>query len=151
MQVSTGHLSSPEALNPSLSMTRTTASVLYEGSVLGARASSTVAFGRNTPSAGSSTDAWLVEESLRLGERHTVFGRYERVGLDELPGIGEAAPLSVVSKGSLGYQYDFARLGVARFSLGGMVSHHWVPGELVPFYGTSANSWTVYLRARIAP
>ncbi len=151
IQVSTGHLSSPEALNPSLSTTRTTASVLYEGSIRGARASSTVAFGRNTPSSGSATDAWLVDESLRLGERHTVFGRYERVGLDELPGIQGGTPLSVVSKASLGYQYDFARLGAARFSLGGMVSHHWVPDELVASYGTSANSWTVYLRARIAP
>ena len=151
LQVSTGHLASPESLNPSESLQRTTGSVLHEQRVGAGKLSTTLAFGRNAPSTGYSTDAWLLDSAFRWNDRHTVFGRAEQVGYDELPGTGEWLRPPVVRKGSLGYQYDFARLGNVRLGVGGVVSRHWAPDNLAPIYGQTLDSWTVYLRARIAP
>jgi hypothetical protein len=42
-------------------------------------------------------------------------------------------------------------MGDVNIALGGLVSRHWAPESLTPLYGTSLDSWTVFLRARLAP
>jgi hypothetical protein len=151
LQVSTGHLMTPEALHPQESVQRTTASVLQEQPLGAGTLSSTWAFGRNAPSAGPSTDAWLWDSAFRWGGRQAVFGRLEQVGEAELVGIGDAAPTPIIRKASIGYQVDVARMGNMNIALGGLVSRHWAPERLTPLYGTALDSWTVFLRARLAP
>jgi hypothetical protein len=151
LQVSTGRLASPEGMNPTVSLRRTTASVLQEQRLGVGRLSTTFAYGRNSPSAGEATDAWLLDGTFRWGGRHTAFARGERVAYDELPGIGNLAQPPIVRKGSVGYQYDFAQWGHVRVGIGGVMSQHWMPDVLTTIYGPSPESWTVYLRARLTP
>jgi hypothetical protein len=75
LQISTAHLPSPETLNPGIALDRTTASVLHEAAFGQLTSSTTVAFGRNRPTAGAVTDAWLWDEALRWNERTGLYGR----------------------------------------------------------------------------
>lgn len=151
LQVSTGRLASPEGLHPSVSVVRTTASVLHEHRLGAVVASTTLAFGRNKPSEGRPTDAWLLSEALRIGPRQTLYARFERVGYDELPSINDLTQSPIIRKGSLGYQVDFAQWGPLHFEGGAVASRYWIPPAISAVYGLSPDSWTLYLRARIAP
>lgn len=151
LQISTSRLQSPESLHPEIAVKRSTASVLHEASIGSWQASTTLAFGRNSPTAGWRTDAWLADEALRWGDGQVLYGRVERVGYDELPGVPELTQSPVIVKRSLGYQADIARWGVLRFSLGVVGSRFAIPNPLVTRYGVAPDSWTVYMRARVAP
>jgi hypothetical protein len=151
LQASTSRLQSPESLHPEIAVKRSTASLLYEGHIGPWTASTTAAYGRNTPTAGWRTDAWLVDEALRVGDGQVLYGRMERVGYDELPGTPPLTQPPVVVKRSLGYQADIARWGAIRFALGAVGSRFAIPGPLVSSYGTAPDSWTIYVRARVAP
>lgn len=149
-QVSTGRLASPEQLAPEVSVRRTTVSVSY-AAPLAREWSSTLAFGHNAPSQGGASDAWLLESSLRLGRRHTVFARAENVGKDELfvAPAPRAAELFHVSKLSAGYVFDFAALGELRLGLGALLSAYRSPGALASTYGAHPRSSMVFLRVRL--
>ncbi|MBV9695541.1 MAG: hypothetical protein JO005_01240 [Gammaproteobacteria bacterium] len=149
-QVSVGRLASPEQLAPQVSVRRSTASVTY-AAPLGLECSSMLAFGHNAPSQGAGSDAWLLESSLRLAPRLTVFARLETVGKDELfaPPDPAAAQLFHVTKLSAGYVFDFARLGELRLGLGALLSAYRASAALDPAYGAHPHSSMVFLRVRL--
>src|SRR6185295_6126891 len=64
LQVSRGHIVSPEQLHPDDDVDRTTASAIYQRDIGGARWQTTLAWGRNQPSHGDTTDAFLLESAL---------------------------------------------------------------------------------------
>ena len=105
----------------------------------------------NAPSSGPSSNAWLLESALKLRHAHTLFGRLERVTKDELflPGAALYGRSFTINKLSLGYIFDFARLGALDLGLGGLVSTYSYPAILSAAYGTRPTSFMVFVRARL--
>jgi hypothetical protein len=150
MQVSAGHLTGPEQLQPNVNLTRTTASVTYNAP-LASWWQTTFAFGHNSPTEGAGSSAWLLESALRLGATHTLFARAERVGKDELflPGQPLYGPTYTIDKLSLGYIHDFVHVRALDLGLGGLVSTYSYPAVLNATYGYRPTSFMVFLRARL--
>ena len=146
-QVSRGHLNSPEQLEPEGDVDRTTASAIYNHPLAAGNWQTTFAWGRNARDPGDTTDSFLLESAVTLGERHTLFGRVEQQENDELIGHGDEAV--DVGKLSLGYIWDGVRAGSFRGGVGLLGSVARVPRELEHDYGDSPFSWMAFLRARI--
>src|SRR5262249_11277091 len=83
LQVSRGRIKSPEALHPDVDIARTPASVIYPRPTGGASPQTTSAWGRNAPSPGEATDAFLLESAARLSRSHPFFARLERMDKNE--------------------------------------------------------------------
>lgn len=151
MQVSRGHIESPEALEPDVNVNRTTASVMYNRSSGATNWQTTLAWGRNAASTGATTDSYLLESAVAFSRTHTVFGRFERADKNEL--FMQGSPLAdetfQVGKLSLGYSYDFPAGGHFKFGIGGLVSKVSLPGELENFYGSDPTSYMLFARVKI--
>jgi hypothetical protein len=143
--VSTGYgfLKSPEALNPSESVHRVTASVLH-GRKLGmdGQIATSIIWGANRH-AGRTTHSVLAESEAMLDRRNTIFGRLEFVQKTAedlvLPtGPGGFAPDSTftVTALSVGYIREVARTSKATLGVGFQATLNLVPTELQPFYGS---------------
>jgi hypothetical protein len=150
MQVSSGHLVAPEQLQPDIDVQRTTASATYNAPVTQSW-QTTLAFGRNVPSAGAPSDGWLLESDLRITPADTLFARLERVGKDELflPGAALYGRIFTINALSLGYIRDFLRYGALNLGVGGLVSSYSYSAQLNPSYGYRPTSFMVFVRARL--
>jgi len=150
MQGSFGRLISPEQLAPGIDIKRSTVSVTYNAP-LATWWQTTAAFGHNSPTLGSGTNAWLLESALKLAAAHTLFGRYERVGKDELfePGQPLFGATFTIEKLSLGYIYDFLHIDGLSLGLGGLVSTYSYAAALNSSYGSRPTSFMVFARARL--
>jgi hypothetical protein len=147
LQVSSGHLASPEQLEPGVNVQRTTASAIYDWTWSGATCQSMLAFGRNDNRPGPTTNGVLLESSATWAARHEVFGRIEWLQNDELmPGV--VAP---IGKLSLGGVEDVLPLSFGLGGIGLVGSVGEVPGDLEPRYGKrTLYSWMAFLRFRLA-
>ncbi len=150
LQASEARLMSPEQLQPRVHLYRTTASASYNAPAA-LWWQTTLAWGRNRPSAAEATDAWLLESAARIAPADTVFGRLERVAKDELflPGTALFGRSFTVEKLSLGYIRDFARIQALELGLGGLVSLYGCPSTLNGDYGHRPTSFMVFVRARL--
>ncbi|HEY3808882.1 MAG TPA: hypothetical protein VGL50_03005 [Steroidobacteraceae bacterium] len=151
LQVSTGRLASPEQLEPNIAVKRTTASLSYNRMLNSLQWQTTLAWGHNDPDVGAASNGWLLESALRVAGVHTVFGRLESVGKDELflPGQPLYGPTYTIQALSLGYIYDFARLGPAHVGVGAMASIYSYPDGLDPVYGEGPVSYLLFARIRL--
>ena len=138
-----GFLKSPEALAPSESMHRVTASLL-QGRKLGmeGQIASSVIWGANRHS-GRTTHSVLAESEAILDRRNTIFGRLEVVqktaGELVLPsGPGGFAPDSTftVTALSVGYIREVVRSSKATVGVGFQGSLNALPAALDSFYGS---------------
>jgi hypothetical protein len=150
MQVSYGHIKSPEALEPDVNVNRTTASVTYNRPYAGNNWQTTLAWGRNAASGRPATNAYLLESALNVAKSHTFFGRAEWVDKDELflPDTPLADRIFKIGKLSLGYVYDFATASHFKFGIGGLASRYSLPSDLVPVYGRPT-SYMLFARVKI--
>ena len=150
LQASTGHLVSPEQLQPDVNERRTTASASYNAPV-GQWWQTTLAWGRNSASAGHASAGWLLESAAQPVAGHTFFGRIERVAKDELflPGTAFYDDSFTINKLSLGYIHDFMRLQSINFGVGGSFSVYRFPGALDEVYGAHPTSFMLFVRARL--
>ena len=150
LQVSRGHIKSPEELHPDIDVDRTTASVIYRWPLAGSHLQSTFAWGRNAPSRGDATNAFLLESAIRLARSHTFFARGERMDKNEL--FPESDPRAEnkfrVGKLTLGYLYDLPRESRLRIGVGGLVSRYAIPAELTNVYG-NPTSFMLFARLKI--
>jgi hypothetical protein len=153
VQVSTGRLASPEQLQPQTSVRRTTASVLYDRAFGDAHWQSILAFGRDAPSIGRTTDGYLLDSAIELGSRQIVFGRLEHVVKDDLVPTGQplAGQPFLIENASLGYVYTLATRGHIRYGVGALYSIHRIPTALQASYGQDPTGYSVFLRASIVP
>ena len=150
LQASFGRLASPEQLEPQVSVRRSTASVSYNAP-LARWWQTTLAFGRNMPSTGAATDAWLLESSAAVSPALTLFARYEHVAKDELflPDQPLYGRTFTIQKLSLGAVYDFAQWAGVRFGAGALLSVYDYPASLNASYGSQPRSFMVFMRARL--
>jgi hypothetical protein len=151
LQASYGHLKEPEELEPGIDVNRTTASVTYNHPRAGgSNWQSTLAWGHNAKDPGDSTNAVLLESTLRMG-RHTFFGRGETARKDELFESGPHAhePFDV-GKVTVGYIFDVARSGHLALGVGGLGSLHFVPAEIERDYGSRRpRSFMLFVRGEL--
>ena len=150
MQVSSGSLHSPEALEADIDQDRFTASVTYNRPLASGNWQTTFAWGRNDKQPGDVTNAVLLESAISWNA-HTIFGRAEHAEKDEL--FDEANPLHHgtfgVSKFSLGYVYDIPITQHVKLGVGAVGSAHAFPDELDPYYGSDPLSGTVFTRLKL--
>jgi hypothetical protein len=152
-QVSYGHITSPEALEPDVNVNRTTASVTANMPYGSNNWQTTWAWGRNVPSSGLASNAYLLESALTVGNSHTFFGRGELVDKDELFANTPSSPLAGqnfrVGKISAGYIYDFPTNGYYKTGIGGLVSRYAIPEALAQSYGSNPTSFMLFIRVKI--
>ncbi len=151
MQVSAGHLPSPEQLEPNVSITRTTASITYHYDGEGYECETFVAFGQNADTGRMTTRAVLLESTVDWRAGIFVYGRIERVNKDELfaadsPYAGQVFP---VAKLTLGSGLDVYRSGHLSISMGAQGSVHRVGAVLSQVYGDRPWGASLWVRARL--
>ena len=156
LEVSRGHLHSPEQLEPDQDEDRTIASAVYNRAWRGGNWQTVLAWGRMAefPRSGGpsvTTDAYLLESVLARG-RDTVFGRLENVAKDEFFPIGTPLDgrLYTVSKLSVGYQRSFPLPHRLAADVGGLVSKYVIPQGLDAAYGADPTSVMLFTRLRLA-
>lgn len=152
LQVSGGHIHSPEQLEPDVDQDRTTASAVYDGTFHDSgRWEGTVAWGRNVNRPGHTLDAFTAEAAAQTGERHTVFVRVERVEKDELFVVPDPRAEQVFEVGELtaGYRYDFLRRDHTALGVGASGTVSMLPFTLRGAYGASPAALLVFARAAL--
>ncbi|GAC1646941.1 MAG: hypothetical protein NVS4B3_00220 [Gemmatimonadaceae bacterium] len=153
-----GYLKSPEALKPSESMHRVTASVLH-GSAIGPSGqwASSFVYGANKHSTRPGlSHSVLVESEAVLNPASTVFGRAEYVQKSaedlvlDTPNYGFTSDRQFdVGELTLGYVRDFARVGSGTLGLGVMGTANVVSPALASAYGSRTPVGAlVFLRIR---
>ncbi|MSQ81223.1 MAG: hypothetical protein EXR41_05925 [Candidatus Methylopumilus sp.] len=75
---------SPETLEPKVNVNKITSSITFNKMIYDGLSQTTLAFGRNSPSEGRSTNAYLIESSWQWTTSNTVFLRAEKVDKNEL-------------------------------------------------------------------
>ena len=157
LQVSRGHLKSPEQLDPDQDQDRTTASATYNRPLkLTPRWSgnwqTTFAFGRDADSPGHTTDEYLIDSAASLG-RHTVFTRAENVSKDDLFADLPASPLYErvfnVSQYTVGYYYTLPFARVYAADVGGLATRYSLPTALNGTYGADPTSFLLFTRVKL--
>ncbi len=152
MQVSYGHINSPEQLAPSVNEDRLTASAIYttpfgDGHLW----STTAAWGRKMLKPGDTLDAFLLESSVIFKNNVTLFMRAERVAENELTHdiAGLDGRVFTVSKLSVGGIYDFWRTERVKLGVGALVSKYALPADLVGQYGRDPTSFMAFGRLKM--
>ena len=153
LQLSTGHLHSPEQLDPGRNEQRTTASVTYNRPLGQNRNwATTIAWSNKDERPGPALTGLLAETALRLG-REEVFARAEHEAENELFAADPASPLAArifgVGKLSLGYQHERPLAPHLFLAVGALASAYAYPRALNAAYGGGGvKSFIVYGRLR---
>ncbi len=150
LQVSYGHIVSGEQLAPLVNINRSTASAIYSTTIDGNNWQTTFAWGRNMPSVGNASSAYLLESAYRINDTHTWFARLEHVGKNELFGESDARAEQIyqINKLSLGVVYDFPSEQHVRFGVGAAVGLFSFPDALNDTYGAHPGSYTIFARVK---
>ncbi len=138
-QISRGWLDEPEALEPDVSVVRTTASIGHSRPLADGSWDTTLAWGRNDHDPGDADDAGLLETAASLGRWGTTFLRGEVVkkrgeefGM-EGAAAGTALPVGVIV---LGHVHPLVARAGLEARLGGRVALNLVGDDLESRYGT---------------
>jgi hypothetical protein len=160
LQVSAGHLHSPEQLSPQVNEDRITASATYTQPFGNNHLwSTTFAWGRKMNRPGNTLDGYLLESEVVFDRTYTLFMRAERVQEDELlenalPEIdglpNTPMPVFTVNKVSIGGIYDMPLAEHLKLGIGGLVSKYALPSELKRLYGNDPTSYMVFLRLKLS-
>lgn len=145
-RVSRGYRESPDLIGQPLARRRT-ASLSYRTEWARNTWNTTLAWSKGAGSPGTSGDVYLLESAVRLARQHTLFGRLERAGNDELF-RNEPAPSARAydaNKYTLGYVYDVVE-GRSKIGIGGLAYRRSVPDELLPYYGNGKTSYMLFMR-----
>jgi len=151
LQVSRGRIRSPEQLEPTVDVDRTTASAIYNRAGKGYNWQTTAAWGRNAPSNGTKTNAYLLESAVQYSNTHTFFARAERGSKTELFVDPDPRHHDKFNVGALtgGYVYDIPLSMHFKLGLGASVTKYSVPSALESTYGSNPTSYMLFARLKI--
>jgi hypothetical protein len=153
LQISYGHVKSPEQLEPHVNVNRTTASAIYN-KPFGNQNNwqTTLAWGQDANHPGKTLNGYLLESAINFHATHTFFGRFENVRKDEF--FVEPSPLTdkafTVNKLSAGYLFEFPAWHHAKPGVGVMASTYALPSTIQPGYGNRPFSYMLFGRVSIA-
>lgn len=151
LQVSQGFITSPELLHPGEDVNRTTASAEYSKSFSrNSTLNATAVWGMNKVKDHDGENAVLVEGEWRKNKL-ALHSRYEWVqkGIEELSlnetlyGHDAVFPVNAFT---VGFNYDFLKLGQTRLAGGSQVTFYHADHRLDPLYGKNPMAVEVYLR-----
>jgi hypothetical protein len=158
LQVSHGHLTKPELIEPGY-QSRTTASASYSLPFERFSWHTTAVWGRVYKEVhDQSTNAYLAETALQLFDIHHLTARAEVVDKDELffhpilatvPRPPLPARVFLIHAYTAGYTIDLLRTGWTRTGVGANVTWYRFPPILNGFYGEHPHSVLVFIRARL--
>lgn len=149
LQFSQGFIKAPEALEPDVDVTRTTASVIHSYNFSSTRnINTTLAWGMNHKGEGHNEHSLLLESNLQIFKAN-VYGRYEYVQKDAeelaLTGFDHDRKFSINSL-TLGTNYTVGKLADIDISLGLQGSLYFMPSDLEDAYGKNPVSAQVYVK-----
>ena len=153
LQISYGHVKSPEQLEPDVNTNRATASAMYN-QPFGNQNNwqTTFAWGQDANHPGKTLNGFLLESALSFHAMHTLFGRFENVQKDEL--FVTPNPLTgrvfTVNKLSVGYLFELPAWHHAKPGIGAMMSTYALPSAIQTSYGNRPFSYMLFGRISIA-
>jgi hypothetical protein len=144
-QISAGHLTKPEALEPG-DQTRVTASVEYSKPMNGASWSSSLIWGRvHNTGTQHNLNSYLAESVLPISQRNFLTGRIELVDKDELI-AGQSARIGAYT---IGYTRDLGVFAGIETGIGANLETYSIPPNIKPYYGNHPLGGNIFLRFRI--
>lgn len=149
-QVSSGHLVSPEALEPGQDVNRTTASITNVQNWAGNTLSTSLIWGQNVEHGGAlALQGYTAESQLDLGRQNHLYGRFELLDKDlsTVPGL-QTAGIQRVGALTLGGVRDFLDNDKVAIGLGADATVYSKDAEVSNVYGFNPVSFQVYLRLR---
>jgi hypothetical protein len=159
-QVSTGHLTHPEALEPG-DQWRTTASVSYSKPMPGGSWSSSLIWGRTHSTATQrNLNSYLLESVVPVRRRNFITGRAELVDKDELfkdqPLLEESLDVRYgstfrVGAYTIGYTRDIGSLRYLQTGVGVNFTAYTLPDAIKPYYGNHPIGGNIFIRFRLRP
>jgi hypothetical protein len=153
LQFSQGFIEEPEALEPGVNITRTTASVLYAKSIdAGKHYSAALIWGLNDKGGDHREHSFLLEDNYQFG-KNALFSRYEflQKSTEELDLEDELGHATFnVHVFSLGYNRSLLQKGVFELTAGSKATFNFPAKELKPLYGDLPVGFQVYLQLRPA-
>lgn len=149
LQFSQGFIKSPEALEPGVDVTRTTASVIHSHNFTSTRnINTTFAWGYNDKGHGHAEHSFLLESNLQLNKL-AIYGRYEFVQKDpdelSLEGFDHDTRFDINAL-TLGTNYRLFQFANTNLSIGLQGSIYFSPKELQPIYGKNPLSAQIYIK-----
>ncbi|MGZ8518158.1 MAG: hypothetical protein ACXWWD_12445, partial [Chitinophagaceae bacterium] len=153
LQFSQGFIEEPEALEPGVNITRTTASVLYAKSIdANKHYSAALIWGLNDKGEDHKEHSLLLEDNYQFG-KNALFSRYEflQKSTEELALEDELGHATFnVHVFSLGYNRSLLQKGVFELTVGSKATINFPAKELKPLYGDLPVGFQVYLQLRPA-
>ena len=152
-QVSVGHLTHPEALQPGDQL-RSTASLSYSKPMAGSTWSASVVWGRNHfNETGRNLNGYLAESVVPFSRKNFITGRIELVDKDELfndqPQIALSANTFRIGAYTLGYTRDISLFSYVETGIGANFSTYSLPDAIKPYYGNRPIGGNIFIRFRI--
>lgn len=151
LQFSQGFIHAPEALEPGIDVTRTTASVLFSNKISRDKhVSTSFIWGVNDKGKGHTEHSVLLEENFRFG-KNALFSRYEFIqkSAEELELEDELGHTAMnIHSFSLGYNRTVIKKGSIEIAAGTKATVGFPPKELKAIYGDRPVGLQVYLQIR---
>jgi hypothetical protein len=156
-QFSYGRISSPEALFPSESQERMTASAIYNRPFHSGNWASSLIWGHTKSLEDNSIfDSYALESTLRFLTRNHAWARIENaersnellVGENALPPNFQEQPIGRVQAYTLGYDRDFDLIPHVATAIGAQVTVYGVGENLRSVYGSHPAGVAVFIRIR---
>jgi hypothetical protein len=149
LQASYGRIKSPEQLEPEVNTNRSTLSAMYNRPIgSDSNWQTTAAWGQDANHPGHTLNGYLLESTVNFHQRHSFFGRFERVQNDELfqPPSHYVHQVFTPSKLSLGYLFELPYWRYAKPGIGALVSTYSLPSILQQAYGSRPFSYMIFGR-----
>lgn len=130
---------------------RTALSATYRRAIAEGDWEATLAWGRNSRKFRESTMGYLAESTFRFSGVHSLFGRFEQVGSDEIARENESLQrqLFMMNKLTLGYAQDLQVTSSLRMDVGAYVTRYFVPSSMSPSYGSGPTTYMMFARVKL--
>jgi len=147
-RLSRGAISGLDQLMPNDDVRRASISAIYTRNFNRAHWQTTVGWGRYTRKSRETMVGYLLESTLRFRGTHSMFGRLEQVGSDDLMRVNESLQrhLFRIKKLTLGYFQEMQPNASFGLDIGGMVSRHFIPADMTSSYGRDPISYMMFVR-----